>query len=564
MVSHSRTYLPKSFSASDAVQVREILNQLILQNPESPQEAHHWFSLFCETSSAVSELHTQLELAVHLNTKDKDAENKLEHFETHILSQLLSSRQTLISVYLNSPFQKDMHSEDPSRLIKDFKLREKHSGPALTQLQLAEAQLVRKYKSFMAQASCNFMGRNTSLSVLVGKLSNPTETIRKEAFFCYWGYIQKHENSLQKIFDEIFENRNKQAQAAGCESYIPIAFTDLGRIDYGTEECRNLCESILQSVVPILAETEKKLKKVGTRPWDIGFSSQLSPRRLPATGDIDSILKAAHRIVTKIHPVAGHLFETMRTRSAIQVHPAHGKAPGAFCVTFQESGMPFVFGNFSGSYRDAITLLHEFGHALHGHLAHPIKNILLRTPGMEFCEFAALGMEVLSETHFSEYWDADDEKKAIASQAYGRLNFWPFMAMMDCWQHKVYTEIPDAKGRNAIWKNLSKSYRPFVNWEGCEEFEELGWFSRPHLFTSPFYYIDYGIAQLGALQLQENLCVSYENTAEQYLHSLSLGNTKSLKELFEAAGLHYDFSAEHCKKLACSLERKILLASKNT
>ncbi|MCA2959145.1 MAG: hypothetical protein IOD12_02765 [Silvanigrellales bacterium] len=559
-----RRFLREDFDASNAVHVQEVLLRLADETPGDFRSAHAWFALFQEASSAISELHTHLELSLHLNSADKETERRLKLFDENILSQMLKIRGHLMDVYLASPWKFAMHPDDRGRVALDFRSRRRFAAAEIIELQLAENQLVRDYRQFMNAAEARFQGRQTPVSVIIGRMNDTDSASRKEAFLAYWGFVEEQEDTLQDLFQKLLENRNAQASALKIESFVPFAFAELGRLDYGPRECAQFRESIERTVVPVASRLGMRqaeaLRTSTVKPWDAQAWPGLAPATPPANGSLTEILLGMKRISSNIHPAFGSLFATMLESGLVDVAPRARKSPGAFCVTFQESRMPFIFGNFAGTFKDAMTLVHEFGHAIHGYATSTIPNVLLRHPGLEFCEVASMGLEMLAARHFNEWWPHPAEaKRALGFQLFAALQFWPFMAMIDGFQHAVYADPGSTpESRNRIWLELSRRYKPHVDWTGYERFEELGWFSRPHLFTSPFYYIDYGIAQLGAIQLWSRAQHDYSQAITDYITGVSLGAQRSLPELFAASELRLEFSDSLLSELVTQLEDEIL------
>lgn len=558
-----RKFLPESFDATSSSDVKNVLLKLQCQIPTNVATAREWFGLFQETSSALTEAQTLLELSMQRNTQDKDIQQSLQSFDETILSEMLSARQILITIYLNSPWKFAMHADDGGRIEKDFRNRNQFSSNALVELQIEENRLVREYRQWISNAKTTFRGRETPLSVVIGRLSDHTSDIRKEAFTTYWSHIEKHEGELQQLFDKLLDNRNAQANAVKASSYVPLAYSELGRIDYSEQDCEKFRAAIHKHVVPVVTELAKyqafNLKTKSIKPWDLASWPQLNPQKQPGQGSMSNVLAGFEKILKNIHPSLADLYKQMQSLGLVDISPGINKAPGAFTVTFQESGLPFIFGNFSASYRDVITLVHEFGHAAHGHLSSHIDNILMRTPGLEFCELAAIGLELLSFEHFDKWWSPEDAKLARSSHIFSLLHFWPFMAMMDEFQHQLYaTPNCNAKTRNELWLKLSKKYRPHIDWSDCEQYESLGWFSRQHIFTSPFYYIDYGIAQLGAVQLWLQSQQNYSAAVRRYIQALGLGAQRPLAGLFQALGADLDFSGSQIADLTAALKKEIL------
>lgn len=543
-----RLHLPVDFDAENPPSVETLLCCLTESPPHDFTSAQNWFGLFNEASVAITDTHARLEIAVHRNMNDRDAESRLKRFDAEVLGRLLRKRAQLMEIYLSSPWTAAMHSFDGGRIARDFRFRSHYATPQLAELQIEENELIRRYRRFMAEGRTIFDGQETQVSIVVGCLNDPRSSVRKQAFLAYWGFLYENEEKLQNLFDDLFTNRMEQTRRSGAANFIDVAFSELGRTDYGPKECLEFATSIEQTVVPLLRDLSKRqcktLQTPTLRPWDAHIWPELVPTHNPAGGQLEALIAALGRILQQMHPAYANLFEQMQANGLIDIHPFRGKSPGAFCVTLQEAGLPYVFGNFSGNFKDAFTLIHEFGHALHGHASSFIPNALLRTPGLEFCEVASIGLELMASTHFSELWfDPRDQIRAQGLQLFNTLAFWPFMAMIDMWQHTVYSQSQSSPTqRNQIWRDLAQRFRPHIDWTGFEHFEGLGWLSRPHVFTTPFYYIDYGIGQLGATQLYKSYKENPKETLQRYNEALARGGQIGLPKLFSQAGLDLDFS----------------------
>jgi oligoendopeptidase F len=559
-----RRFLDPAFHGENPLHVKRFLENLLTNPPSDFASANSWFSLFHEGSLAINDIHTKLELATQLDTTSQEAQTRLRMFEEKVLSQLLTTREALLDIYLESPWRLAMHADDKGRIEKELRARKNFSKPALAKLQIKENELIRNYKRFVHTSSAPHEGERAPLPILVGKMQDADAKIRESAFLSYWSFIRDNESSLQELFSELLANRKEQAQVVQERSYIPIAFAELGRHDYSPEDCAIFRSAIERSIVPKLVSISKDQREsLGTntlRPWNAASWPAITPQTPPANGNPQQIIPALERVAHDIHPAFGKIFTRMNKLGTLHIFPAVNKAPGAFCVTLQESGVPFIFANISATGKDVMTILHEFGHAVHGYAGSFIPNTLQRTPGMDFCEVMSTGMEVLSFNHLHHLWPGKrDAQKTQAQHLFGMLNFWPFMAMVDEWQHAIYTseESMNPAFRNRLWKTLSQRYRPHLDWSNLEELEPLGWFARPHIFTSPFYYIDYGVAQIGALQFWKMQKEDPQKTLQAYITGLCLGAQRSLPELFEACHMRFEFSQTLLEELARHMEETI-------
>lgn len=557
-------YLPLKLNPLHPNEVKDILHKLINSPPTDFRSANEWFGTFHELSCSVSQAQTILELNISLNNKDPRLERKLEEFEQNILSQLLNCREKMMEIYLNSPFKYSMHTYDYDRIQKEIVARKKFSKPELSDLQIEENKIIRNYKKLTNNSYVDFQGKSTLLSSVIGKTHDLNPLVRKNAFFTYWQFMKNNEIKFEQVFNELLKNRREQALVAGCKSYTEIAFIELGRFDYGDKECSIFRHSILNQVVPMLTQIShgqcKSLQEETMTPWNQQIWPEITPQNPPCNGSMDQLIENMKKVTKEIHPLFGNLFEDMLKNNLIDILPRNGKSSGAFSVTFQESRSSFLFGNFSANTRDLFTFIHEFGHCLHGYAVTNINNILLRHPGFEFCELMSIGLELLTTPYLNRFWlNPEDAKKALKYQLFQMLQFWPFMAMIDEWQHELYSheKFLNQKERNALWLQISKKYKPHVDWSSCQEFEELGWLSRPHIFTSPFYFIDYGIAQVGALQLWSQSKQNYSSTIENYIRGLTLGSQLALPSLYKEVNVKFDFSEKLLAKLCNEIYQEI-------
>lgn len=554
-----RIFLKKTFDPTAPKEVEGVLNRL-LTPPENEAAAANWFGLFHEVSCALAEAHTRLEQAVNLNLKSEKALQDLQMFERTIFSQMLTARPTLMDIYLSSPFRNAMHKKDRGRIASDLKNRRPFSNAHSAHLILKENACIQNYKKFTHNALTQHLGKeNVPISFLAGRLQNPDPETRKESFLSYWEFVQRNESIYQDLFDELLANRIEQAHSADAKNYIEVAFAELGRIDYGPETCATFRTSILKTVVPCL--TRLAQKQPSAYPWNDGHWPEISPKNHPAQGNREQLIPRVGRLMARLHPQFSLMFQALCAQKRMDIFPRPNKAPGAYCVALEESGVPFIFGNFNATFKDTLSFIHEVGHAFHTYQVSSIPNILLRYPGFEFCEVASVGLELLSSRYFNELWD--DPSDALAAQAlqlYQRLHFWPFMAMIDEWQHLIYQQnrVTPRAERNRLWREISRKYRPHLDWRGAEAHEELGWLSRPHVFTAPFYFVDYGMAQVAALDLWQSSLSNAPKAAERYLEGLSLGAQSSLPELFQVVGSEFVFHTEKLDRLTCEIEAQLL------
>ncbi len=544
----ARSALPWDFEPHNPQHVESILHQLEHSKPSDFLSAKHWFSLFHELSCAVSETQTLRQLKCQQHVGQQDHEKSLAEFDRNIAVLLSNSKEKLMEIYLNSPWRHAMHGYDKDRIFDDLKCRKQLINNAGIKLQADESQVVYEYQKFSYDLETNFLGQTVKASSVLGYFHHQQESIRQKSYESYWACIDKNKEKFENYFEKLYENRISQAKIFGFKNYTEQAFVELGRNDYTPEDCANFRKSIYEIIVPLVTEISKKEAMKHNRkkiePWNANFWSSVQPEFGLKQTSFEPWLNDLGIVLQRIHPSFFKLFKQMQEEQLFDIKPRKDKLPGAFTAILHETKRPFLFAHFSPKLKDTFLFFHEFGHCLHAFATTQIDNILLRQPGLEFCEFASMGLEYLARPFFHLLWPRENDALLVQKyQLIQALTFWPFMAMIDEWQHEIYSvhKPLNAITREKLWISLSHKYQPHVQWDLCPHSLSLGWLSRSHVFSSPFYYIDYGIAQIGALQLWKQSEKNFTQTVHDYIKALSLGGQVSLWDLFHTAGSSLDF-----------------------
>lgn len=551
VVATHRRHLSCHFNPLNPQDVQQVLEHLLQTPPQCPSSAQKWFELYGEFSCAMSEAWSILELLCHLHPHQSEILTLIRDYEFQISPLVNSHRDALMRCYLDSPLKVFMHSDDRSLLERDFRFRLANSQTNLTKRLQEESELVREYRGFFSNSKLSFLGRVVSAGVVVGKLQDSSEEIRKRAYFTYWEFVGKNQKFLQQNFSQLLEVRRDLARVSGRADYVQYAFTDLGRMDYSPDQCQEFRNSILECVVPLVTVLHQKMESSNPfKPWNANHWPHLIPPLKQDVCDTHGFIKKVEMLCLQLGTTFHASFKELVNMGGLDIVPRSTKSPGAFCVSLHESRIPFVFGNFSPSFKELMVILHEIGHSMHVFFSRNVSNVFLRQPGLDFCEVAGIGFELLSGLYFDLFLDSKDVKTAKSFQLHHILSFWPFMAMIDGFQHHVYSsESSGDTQRNEIWKSLSRQYRPYIDWSDAPEFEELGWFSRHHVFTNPFYYFEYGVAQLGAIQLWLQSTQNPQEAIRNYSNGLALGAQRSLPELFASMKTHLRFDSSFLRGL---------------
>jgi oligoendopeptidase F len=356
---------------------------------------------------------------------------------------------------------------------------------------------------------------------------------------------------LNKLFSSLVEKRNRVALNTGFSNYRDFRFAELGRFDYAKEDCYQFHEAVKLHVMPLVNQLyEAKKKKLGLdilRPWDVEAEpAGTAPLRPFKSGT--ELTDKTIACFNKLQPFFADCISKMKEMGHLDLESRKGKAPGGYNCPLAESGAPFIFMNAAGTLDDVTTMVHEGGHAIHSFLTHQLALTGFKEYPTEIAEVASMSMELFSMDHWDTFFATADELKRAKEQQLERvITIFPWIATIDKFQHWVY-ENPGhtTEERAAQWMHIQEEFSsPAIDFTGLDEYRQYGWQRQLHLFEVPFYYIEYGIAQLGAIGLWQQYKQNPETAVSHYINALQLGGTQSLPELFEAAGLKFDFSPGH-------------------
>ncbi len=354
---------------------------------------------------------------------------------------------------------------------------------------------------------------------------------------------------FDKLFNELIELRQLQAKNAGFSNYRDYQHKAMGRFDYSPSDCMEFHESVKKEVVPVATELLKirreylGLDKI--RPWDRGVDF-LSDKVLKPFDKGEELIDGTINVLNRLSPALGDMILKMKSGGYFDVESRRAKAPGGYNYGLPVTRIPFIFMNAVGLHRDLITMLHESGHAVHTFSTTDVKIGEYANPPSEVAEFAAMAMELMTSGLLSEFYSNSEEiAQARFSHLEGIINFLPWMSVVDLFQQWVYTHPGHSiEERDQYWNSIVKDYSLGVDMSGFEEFSTKSWQTQLHIFEVPFYYIVYGMAQLGALQLYKNFKNDPKDTLEKYLAALSMGYTRPIPDIYEKAGIHFDFSRD--------------------
>lgn len=456
---------------------------------------------------------------------------------------------------VNSPFIDQLNKEKYFIYLRGIKKQIdifRGENIALNTKLQAEAQ---KYGAISASMSIEYDGKELTLQQASNYLKNTDRKVREEVFHLMNEVRFKSEDELNVLYTDLIKLRNQVAKNAGFANYRDYMFAELGRFDYEAKDCFNFHYAIEKEVVPVTNSFDEEKKNLlgleRLKPWDTSVDPTGKPALKPFDGGEELINKTI-TCFNHIKPFFGECLSIMKELKYIDLDSKKGKAPGGFNYPLHEIGVPFIYMNSVGSQRDLVTMVHEGGHAIHSFLTRDLELTGFKDTPSEVAELASMSMELLSMDYWNEFYTNPEElKRAKKEQLEKALETLPWVASIDKFQHWVY-ENPNhtVEERYAKWNEIMKAFGSNqVDWTGNEKSLLSLWQKQLHLYEVPFYYIEYGMAQLGAIAVWRNYKQQPEKAIGQYMDALKLGYTKSIKDIYKAAGIEFNFSQAYVKEL---------------
>lgn len=547
----ARKFVPADFDPAEWPQIEPLAAQLQARAIKSPQHLEQWLLDLSELNGVVEEYSSRRYIDKSCHTDDAEIKKRYFHFVEEIEPKLKPVFFELQKKFLDSPHREKLTDPRYAMLARKWQADVDVFRPANVPLETQVTKLVSEYDETSGAMTVDFRGNHITLAQLGRFQEEPDRATRKEAFEVGLKRRLEDRETIDAIFDKLLPLRQQIAENAGFPDYRAFTWKALKRFDYSPDDCTKFAEAIEQSIVPLVrALDEKRKSDLGVdvlRPWDLSVDPKSRPPLHPFDAkDIDGFVSKTKTLFERLSPALAEEFESLRTHGNLDLDSRKGKQPGGYQISLEESKQPFIFMNAAGSQRDVETLLHEGGHAFHFIAAANSEPLtFLRQAPMEFCEVASMAMEALSSEHFDLFYDKpENAERAKQSYLEGLIRFFPWMAIVDQFQHWLYTNHGHTRDqRKAQWLSLLDRFGGTASWEGYEVARESSWQRQLHLFHVPFYYVEYGIAQLGAMQMWLKAKQDPRQALAHYRAALKLGGTKPLPELFAAAGLEFDFTS---------------------
>ncbi|MBN1265679.1 MAG: M3 family oligoendopeptidase [Anaerolineales bacterium] len=527
------------------------------QAPLTEATLEDWLSRWTALMCLIVELESSLQIATSVNTADKEADADLERFLDEIFPGTREAEQRLIKRFLESGLGFPEFEIPRKKMEADDRIFCQENIPLIAQ----ERKLVNQYDKLVGDQAVTWEDEELTLIQLRTKMLHaPRETSEKQWRAMANRWLQDRE-SFNALWGKLLGLRRKLAANAGFPDYRSYRWLERYRFDYSPENSKAFQQAILEAVVPaasqIYAQHAAAAGVESMRPWDL--DEDLYPVQLPLLKPFSSVSEMEEKaagMFNRIDPVLGGYFERMRRENLLDLDNRKNKAPGGYTEMLMNRRLPFVFMNATGLHDNIDTLHHEAGHAFHVFEVAGLPYYQQMDVPLEFAEVASMSMELIAMDYYGAdrggYYSQEDARRAFREHLEKIVVFWPYMAVVDAFQHWVYEHeerAMDAEACDGVWLGLVQKYIPGVNWDGLQDSAETGWHRKLHIFAAPFYYIEYGLAQMGAVQLWRNSLQDPVKALQQYRSSLALGGTAGLPDLYAAAGVKLAFDRETMAEL---------------
>lgn len=550
-----RTYIPQNLQITWE-NLEPIFNELLERNINSVAELEKWLRDRSEIEAALEEDFAWRYIRMTCDTTDEKLLTDFQFFATEIEPKIAPLNNDLNKKFIESEFSDKLEEEKyfvyTRGIKKALELFREENIPLQTQIQVEQ----QKYQAITGAMSVTLRGKEYTLEQAAVFLKDTDRSIRQEAWEAITARRLQDKEKLDELFNVLLKLRHQVALNAGFENFRDYMFQALGRFDYTAKDCYKFHEAIEKEIVPILrdsAETRREaLGLEALKPWDMDVDISGKPALKPFnTGE--ELIEKSIKCFQGLNPYIGERLVIMKANGFFDVESRKGKAPGGYNYPLAESGAPFIFMNSAGTFRDLTTMVHEGGHALHTFISADLELNDFKHLPSEVAELASMSMELISMDKWDVFFDnPEDLKRAKKDQLKDVLKTLPWVAVVDQFQHWIYTN-PDHRNeeRSEAWKKIFEPFgNNFADWSDQPDALANLWQKQLHIFEVPFYYVEYGIAQLGAIAVWKNYKTNPEKGLQDYLNALKLGYTRTIKEIYETAGIEFDFSAAYVKELA--------------
>ncbi|MFZ9417689.1 MAG: M3 family oligoendopeptidase [Sediminibacterium sp.] len=548
-------YLPKDFILTDWASLEPYFIELSDRPLEDAAALEKWLKDLSELEAFISEDACWRQIKMTCDTTDKSLEEAFNFFCMEIQPKMQPYADALNKKLMACPFTKALDKDTYFTYLRSVQKSIDLFRTENIAIQAELSVMQQQYGAIAGKMTITHEGQEYTLQQAAQFLESEDRSIRESVYRKIQERRLEDKIAMHDLFSSLIQKRHQVAINAGFENYRDYKFVELGRFDYTKEDCFQFHEAVKLHVLPLIDKIyARKKQKLGLdvlKPWDTEAEPAGTKPLRPFTDGKDLYEKSV-ACFEQLHPFFADCLKKMNSLKHFDLESRKGKAPGGYNCPLAESGAPFIFMNAAGQMSDVTTMVHEGGHAIHSFLSHNLSLSAFKEYPMEIAEVASMSMELFSMDHWQSFFDNEaDLNRAKEHQLERTITIFPWIAIIDKFQHWVYEHPTHTiEERTNTWTSILKEFSTgSIDYSGLDEFRAIGWQRQLHLFEVPFYYIEYGIAQLGAIgmwmQYQQNPTAALEN----YMNALALGGTKTLPELYKTAGIEFNFSPSYVKKL---------------
>ncbi|MBS1765134.1 MAG: M3 family oligoendopeptidase [Bacteroidetes bacterium] len=556
-------YLKPEFSITCWDDLKPYYDDLNNRPLLSEQEMMQWLQDRSELESALQEDFAWRYIRMSCDNTNKTLQQEYTNFVRDIEPLIAPEENKLNQKLLDCPFHEKLANTEYKNYIRSIKQRVEIFREENIHLQSELSDKQQLFGQISGTQTIENNGHELTLPQASALLKSTDRNLRENIYRKITERRLKDKATLDQLYTELIALRNQIALNAGFKNYRDYSFVAMNRFDYTPADCFRFHDSIESAILPLVNDLEKNRKKTlgydELRPWDLAVdptgktplkpfenSKQMVEKTICCMDEIDSELAQCISLLDKMN--------------RFDLDSRKGKSPGGYNYPLYESGVPFIFMNSTGQLRDLVTMVHESGHAVHAILAHKLPFHELKSCPSEVAELASMSMELITMEHWHLFFsDAEELRRAKLEHLSSLIDILPWIAVIDAFQHWVY-ENPThtvAERESAFNKIYTRYSGKEINWTGLENVKANLWQKQIHVFDSPFYYIEYGMAQLGAIAIWKNYRENPEKTIRQYKEALTLGYTQTIGEIYNTAGIRFDFSAKYISELAQFISEEI-------
>lgn len=553
VIKRGRRFYPESLDITDPETVKKCYEELLSYRIDSSSDLIRFAENVSELQMLISQEEGQRYVKMTCKTNDDDLKKRYQDYYNSVVIPSKRYNNLLDKKFYDSSGQYHLPENEYRHLQNIIANRIEIFREENVPLAAKEMELSNRYSAIISQMTAEYEGKEQTLAQLSKYLQSNEREVRKQVWQLRMERLGQDRETLNEIFDELRHIREKQAENASFTNYRDYKHQEMGRFSYTPEDVLQFHSSVEKTVLHFLKEiTEERREKLclkSVKPYDTAVD--LDGKILTPFTGIDDFIDKGIKILYKVAPKYGINFNKMKNSSLLDLDNRKGKSPGGYNYPLRELGSSFIMMNAVGVQRDVVTLLHEAGHAMHSFATKPLHLMDYKECPHESAELASMAMEMLTMDYWDELYPSEEElKKAKKDQLVKTLQFLPWCMTVDAFQQWIYTNPQHTpQERDKYFAGLIDRFSTGTDWSGLEGYKEYSWMLQLHLFKYPFYYIEYGIAQLAALAIYRNYRQNKEKAIKEYDNFLVQGYTKPLNELYETAGIRFDFSEQYISGL---------------